>query len=151
MNPRTQQRLKKGEKFVHRIIPAYQIMDQVQGGDYIQDYVNEILLVIEEDIQNAIDSPDKKRYSVTEIQTMFDVPDMANKDAQRSVYYYLIRALKKAEYFPTIEFDKSKRNNPRVFMHVGWFSKEDIEAEKYMDSYILKNSTIVKKVKDDKP
>lgn len=138
-NEKLERRLKREEKFIPQIIPAYKIVEQVQGSGFIQDYVNEILPVIADDIQAAIDSPEKKNHSITEIQTVFDVPGMDNKRAQMYVYFHLVRALKKSEYFPKIKFSGT-RTNPRVYIYVKWFSSEDIEMEKYMNDFIQAHS-----------
>lgn len=129
-------RIARESRNIPHIIPAYKIIEQVSGASYIEDYVNEILPVIEDDIKLAIENPDKRNFSITEIQTVFDIPNMSNSRAQMYVYFHLLRALKKSEYFPRIRIENNNSTHQKVFIYVKWFSKEDIELEHYMNEYI---------------
>lgn len=135
-----EKKIKKEQKYIPPIIPAYKIVDAVKGSGFIQDYVNEILPVIEDDIQVTINSPEKKNYSITEIPTMFNVPGMSNARAQKYVYFHLLRALKKSKYIPKIDIRGTDPKSQKVFIYVSWFSKEDIEMEKYMNKFIQAHS-----------
>src|SRR5271170_4648817 len=120
-----ERRLARETKNILNLIPAYKILEQVSGIGFIEDIVNEILPIISDDIQTVIDSTDKRNYSITEIQTTFDIPGMTNNRAQLYVYFHLLRALKKSQYFPKIEFCGSSKNQ-KIFIIVRWFSEEDV-------------------------
>lgn len=111
---------------------------QSNGDGFIEDYVNELLCVIEEDIKLAIDN--KRNFSRTEVPTNFNVPSMPNWRAQKHIYFHTLRALKSAQYFPTILIQGAKSESQQVFIYVKWFSKEDEEMEMYMDKYIKMHS-----------
>ncbi len=136
MTSKIERRIERESKNIPHVIPAYKIIEQVSGCGFIQDYVNEIIPVIEDDIQFVIDSPEKKNYSITELPTTFDIPGMTNNRAQMHVYFHLLRALKKADYFPKIEFINRNSHNQKVFLYIKWFSREDIEMERYMNKFI---------------
>lgn len=140
MDDKLKKRLDRETKHIPHIIPAYKIIEQVSGSGYIEDYVNELLPVIEDDIKNTIELPEKKNYSITEIPTVFDIPGMNNSRAQMFVYFHLLRALKKSEYFPRIHIDGKRSKEQKVYIIVKWFSEEDIELEKYMNDYIQAHS-----------
>jgi hypothetical protein len=133
-------RIEREAKNIPHIIPAYRIMEQVTGVGFIEDYINDILPVIADDIQSAIESPEKKNYSTTEIPTMFDVPGMTNQRAQLYIYFHLLLALKKAKYHPKINVKGANPRTQRVYIHVVWFSTEDIEMEKYMNKFVQAHS-----------
>ena len=134
------QKLQKKDKYLPYIIPAYKIKEHVQGSDFLTDYINDILLVIQDDIMQAIDSPDKKNYSITEIQTIFDIPNMSNGRAQMYIYFHILRALKKAKYIPKIKIIGTNPRTQRVYIYVRWLNDDDIEMEKYMNSFIKAHS-----------
>lgn len=140
LDPNVERRLKREERHIPRIIPAYKILEQVSGSGYVEEVVNEILTTIEEDIQSIIDSPEKRNYSMTEVPTIFDVPGMTNQRAQMYVYYHVIRALKKSEFIPKVKFVGDKSHNQRVYFYVSWFSKDDVDMERYMNEYISSNT-----------
>lgn len=129
-------RIERESKNIPHIIPAYQIVEQVSGSGYIEDYVNELLPVIEDDIKAVIELPEKRNYSVTEIPTTFDIPGMTNSRAQMYVYFHLLRALKKSDYFPRIHIDGTQNRKQKVYIYVKWFSDDDIKLEQYMNEYI---------------
>ena len=126
------------ERSVPNIIPAYHIVQQAKGDGFIEDYVNENLLVIQDDISQAVDN--KLNYASTEVPTVFDVPGMTNSRAQMYVYFHILKALKQAEYFPRIKIIGNKSENQRVMIYVKWLSKEDVEMEKYMNKFIQAHS-----------
>jgi hypothetical protein len=112
------------------IIPAYHFKKYTQSDSIIEEYVNDALRVINEDIQNAFDN--EKTSAITEISTMFDVPGLTHARAQRYVYFHILQALEQAHYIPRIEIQEK-----RVFMHITWITKEDRSAELYMDKFIM--------------
>jgi hypothetical protein len=151
-NENIREKIRKKEKHIPKIIPAYKIIDQVQGKGFIEDYVNDLLPVIEDDIKKVIDEAEKKNFSVTELPTTFDIPGMDNRRAQLHIYFHLIRALKKSHYFPKIKIDGTNPKTQRVFMYVKWLSSDDIELEQYMNEFIKAHSMREKtsdKIKDN--
>src|ERR1700678_1658326 len=128
-------RLKHNDKNIPYIIPAYKIIEQVSGLGYIEEYINDMLLIISDDIATVINSIDKKNYSVTQLQTMFDVPGMDNRRAQMYIYFHLLRALKRSKYIPTLKIIGAS-NTQKVFIYVRWFSDENIKVERYMNDFI---------------
>lgn len=120
------------------ITPAHHIVRQGSGDGFIDDYVHEILTMVDEDVKKAVE--EKRDTATTEIPTTFDVPGMINQRAQMYIYFKVLRALKQAQYFPNIRFNGKKNEEQRAFLHVKWFSKEDEEMEKYMDKFIKMHS-----------
>lgn len=125
-------------KTKNRLIPAYQIIEQVSGRRYLEEYVNDILSVINDDIQDTINDPDQKTHSVTQLQTNFDVPCMDNKRAQMYIYFHILKALTKLDYKPKIKMS-GKGRDQKVFIYVRWLTKENLILEKHMNQYIQKH------------
>jgi len=117
------------------LIPAYHISKRSRGCGVVEDYVNEILSVINDDIEQALEQ--EKHFAVTEVQTDFQICEMRQDRAQKFVYYHVLRALRKAGYYPKIRFDGVRSQSQRVFIYVKWFSKQDCEYEEYMNKYII--------------
>lgn len=140
LGPNLERRLRREERHIPHIIPAYKVLEQVSGSGYIEEVVNEILSTIEEDIQAVVDSPDKRNYSSTELPTIFDIPGMTNQRAQMYIYYHVLRALKKSEYIPKIRFAGDKSHNQRVYVYVSWMTEDDVAMEHYMNDYICSNA-----------
>jgi hypothetical protein len=151
MSVAVKDKIKKKEKNIPRIIPAYKIIEQVQGKGFIEDYVNDLLPVIEDDIKKVIDEANKQNFSVTELPTTFDIPGMDNRRAQLYIYFHIIRALKKSNYFPKLKIEGDNSKTQRVFVYVKWFSNDDLELEKYMNSFVkahsFKDKTLKEKIK----
>jgi len=121
-----------------RIIPAYRVVEQATGRGYLEDYINDILSIINDDIQTSVENDGKKNYSITEIQTQFDIPGMDNKRAQMHVYYHILRALEKSKYIPNLRI-MEKNSHQKVFIYVRWFTEDIIKAEQHMNKYIQKH------------
>jgi hypothetical protein len=119
---------------IKRIIPAYRFKLKSSGDGIIQDYVNEILRMIEDDMKQSIES--EQTRCRTEISTLFDIPGMTNGRAQRYIYYHVLRALRKEGYIPAIDIKNVSPSEQHVYIHVTWFTKEDTEYEAYMDKFI---------------
>lgn len=116
------------------LVPAYHIAKRSRGDGLIEDEVNEILSVINEDIQQALEL--EKYSATTEIPTNFAIPEMSPARAQKFIYYHVLRALRKAGYVPKIRFVGTRAESQQVFIHTKWFTKEDEEFEDYMNKYI---------------
>ena len=115
-------------------IPAAKIREITHGQGEIEQYVNELLTLIEEDIENAIEN--QQQFAMTELNTIFDVPYMSNKDAQRDIYYLMAQALIKAGYYPRIKYLGTKAENQRVFVYTRWNTAEDVTINKYKDTFL---------------
>jgi hypothetical protein len=119
----------------HRIIPAYHIKAQHLGDSAIEEYTNDILSTIGDDVREAIDR--EQTSCRTEIPTLYSVPGMNNSRAQRYVYFHVLRALKKAHYIPHIQIKNIRAEEQKVFIHTSWLTKEDRDMEHYMDKFII--------------
>lgn len=117
------------------IIPAYHFKKYSHNDIIIEEYVNDSLRVIEEDIQHAFDN--EKTMAVTEIPTIFDVPGLTNARAQRFVYFHILRSLEQAKYIPRIEICQNRSDVQRVFIHITWITQKDKSMEQYMDKFIM--------------
>jgi len=130
-------------------IPACRVRERTSGMGFIEDYVNEIIPLVEEDIENAIEN--EKNYSYTEIDTLFDIPYMSNKDAQRDVYYLLAMVLIKAGYYPEYRMDGRKSETQKVYILVRWKNIKDAQNDTYKDDFLrqitkatnVKNNNVV--------
>jgi len=119
------------------IIPAVKLRKQSKGDSFIEDYVNDILGLIEDDIILANER--KELYSRTEVPTNYDVPFMSNARAQKYIYYHTLKALKSAEYIPRLQLD-GKTHNQKAYIHIRWITKDDIDQERYMDEFLTAHS-----------
>jgi hypothetical protein len=119
-------------------MPAWTAVRRSIGDDIINDHVADILAVIEDDINQAIDN--RHVSSRTEIPTTFSIPTMTNAKAQMYIYFHVLNTLKKVQYYPTIAFEGKKSETQKVFINVKWHSKEDEEAEAYMNKFIQMHS-----------
>jgi hypothetical protein len=123
----------------YRMIPAYHFKSRSAGDGVIEDYVNDILRVIEDDMKQAIDN-DLTR-SRTEVSIYYEVPGMDNARAKKHIFFHTLRALRKAGYIPTLEEIAGPKNSPRAYIYVTWMTKEDTDYEEYMDRFIKAHST----------
>jgi hypothetical protein len=119
------------------IIPAFKLRKQSKGDGFIEDYVNDNLGLIEDSIISANER--KQLYAVTEIPTNYDVPFMDNARAQKHIYFHTLKALKSAEYKPSLRLD-GKDHRQRAYVIVRWVTKDDIDEEKYMDEFLTAHS-----------
>jgi hypothetical protein len=133
---------------ITRIIPACRLKRLAAGAGEIEDYVNDILLVIEDDMRDAMEY--KRSSSVTEIQSHFEVPNMSPKKSQMFVHYYLLTALRQAGYEPHLEVTSPDLATQRTYIHVRWVTREDIELELQMKNFIRAH-TITPKLTKSKP
>lgn len=120
------------------ILSADRLRSRVKGSGIVEETGYDILLVIETDIERAIERKDNK--SITELQTNFDIPPMKHQDAQRAVYFFVVKELVRAGYNAKIEFRGSREGEQRVFLHVTWVTKTDEIEIKAMDEYLKKHS-----------
>jgi hypothetical protein len=124
------------------IILAKEVRSIMNGDGEIEEYVNEILGMLNDEIKDAIE---KCHDNVTlSLRTLFDVPKMKNADVQLSVYYWISTTLEKAGYKVRFMFQGNKSETQKVFITIRWFKKQDTDMKKYMSDHI-KSHTIVKK------
>jgi hypothetical protein len=119
------------------IIPAYKLRKQSKGDGFIEDYVNDNLGLIEDDIIQANER--KELYSVTEIPTNYDIPYMDNARAQKHIYFHTMKALKAAEYKPRLQLEGNDHRQ-KAYIHIKWITKDDVDQEKYMDEFLTAHS-----------
>jgi hypothetical protein len=84
----------------------------------IKENVIEIIRKIDEDVKIA--HREGKHCIITEIPIIFDIPNMNNKDAQRSVWANIIDILKQKNYRVAINHDNSSCR-----LKITWISNED--------------------------
>jgi hypothetical protein len=119
---------------MYRLIPAYHFKSRSAGDGIIQDHVNELLHLIEDDMKQAIENDNT--CAKTEIPAFFDIPGMDKKRARTHVYFHILRALRQANYIPSIEISKTNTGTPIVHIGITWLSKEDNDLEDQMDRFI---------------
>jgi hypothetical protein len=117
-----------------RIIPAYHFKKEHIGDGEVNDYVNDLLGTIEDDMQQAVEN--ELNSSKTELGTLFKVPGLSIDKARLYVYYHLIKALRNAGYTPRLERLTKLNGELVMFIHVTWLSKKDTSREKYMTDYV---------------
>jgi preprotein translocase subunit SecF len=105
----------------------------------VEDLAMDICLVIESDIEKAIER--REDCSITEVSTSFEIPPMKREDAQRAVYYKILKELKTAGYRPSIQF-KGTGSNQQVFIHVKWKTQLDETQQQAMDNFIKQHAQI---------
>ncbi len=119
------------------ITPAKNARRIAYGDGQIEEFVNEILACANDAIHNAID---QGQTSVQfGIRTTFDIPRMKNADAQRSIYYWVMKTLEENDYKVNITFVGSTVEEQNVFLNVRWFKKQDVLLQQFMDDYIKKH------------
>ena len=121
------------------LLPAEKVRRKVHGKGIIGDYVKDILIDVEMDIQKAID--ERRKYSVTSVQTNFQIPTMEPAQAQMRIYYHLIKLLEKKGYRVEISFEGRTANEQKVWIIVRWMRDEDIRMEQYMCNFIQSRMT----------
>ena len=117
-------------------LPASVVKNRLRGDGVVEDYAEEILRLIEEDIQDAMEN--EKTSVITEIGTNFSVPNMSNMAAQRDIYYLVCNALIKADYSPRLLCNGVRSETQRVFILTKWRTPIDEEHEKYKDEFLSK-------------
>lgn len=120
------------------MLSSYEIKKNNEVDRIIQDIVREIL----DDIQCSINECREKLENVVvvDIPTVFEIPTMRSEDAQRTIYYYILRALDYYKYDAKIKQLGSKRGTQKVQIHIMLESDEDIRMKKHMDDYIRQKS-----------
>lgn len=121
-------------KKIHIKIPAELARKKTLGEGVVEDHVNELIRIIEQDIEDAIQ--EHKNNIITELGTNFDVPNMNKQDAQRDVYFLLAQALKQAGYSIELIIKGEKNNDQCVYMKVQWTNAKYNEMNKYKDEFL---------------
>jgi len=121
------------------ILPADKIRARAKGDGVIEEKVHDQLKIIEHEIKLAIEA--RGIEVKVEIPTTFGLPSMTNANAQRRIYYYILKAMHTAGYRAKIRSDGgADPMKQKVWIHVKWFDKNDEQEEAYMDRYIKANS-----------
>lgn len=116
------------------LIPAYRIVEKTKGCGEIEKYVNLQLANIEADIENALENEESN--SITELDTVFEVPYMSSQQAQRDIYFHTAQALVKSGYHPKLKFVGKLSQVQRVFMIVRWHTKQERQIDDYKDEFL---------------
>ena len=116
------------------IVSAKQIRRKAKGDGFIQDYIKDILIVWQDDVERASDQ--RKQCAITKLQTDFDIPTMEPYDAQRAVYYYLCKKIEDKGFIPSLIFQGHRVEHQKVFLETRWKTVDDEKAQKYMDDYL---------------
>ncbi len=98
--------------------------------------VKSILAHIDERIKISYDSGSRETISIS-VPIHFDIPYMTNKDAQREIYYLIIKDLKKREFNVKI-----KLNANNTIFYVSWNTDDDKKVIEYKNT-ILAEHTII--------
>ncbi len=134
-------------------LPISVLKDKLRGDGYIEDYAEEILRDIECDIEEAIEN--ERSSVITEVDTIFNVPNMSNSAAQRDIYYLVCVALIKAGYSPKLLCQGVKSETQRVFIMTKWKDLINLEQDKYKDEFLSKITISVraprKKIQKQRP
>lgn len=128
------------------IIPAYKFRKDSSGDDFLMDYVNTNLALVEDDIIKAVH--EQRRECCTEIPDTYQIPYLDFDIARDKVFYHTIQALKQSEYTVRLEHRTSK-GKTRIYLHVTWMNQEDLKQEKYIEEFLLAHSirTVDKRTK----
>lgn len=119
-------------------LPASLVRNRTLGSSDIEEYAQEIISLIEEDIENALER--RENNCTTEIGANFDVSYMKNADAQREIYYLVMKSLIEAGYYPKIYIHGRKAERQKVFMITNWNSRKDRELVSYKDKFLRQNT-----------
>lgn len=68
-----------------------------------------------------------------ELQSQFEIPYTINKDAQRKIYYHILKELDEKKFHPKIKF---ANNGNDVTLYVKWYSPMAIKEKQLQDEYI---------------
>ena len=118
---------------IPKITNANVVMNRISTRKDIEDYVNDILNTIEDEIFKAAEIHQLTSIKI-ELPTVFTVAGISNKDAQLQIYYSLIESLEESGYETKIEFKN------RVYIHLSWKKKEDNKSKEFMDKFIKKHA-----------
>jgi hypothetical protein len=102
----------------------------------INKEIKSILMHIDERIKIAYDSGNREAIPIS-IPINFNIPYMTNADAQREIYYLIIKDLKKREFNVKI-----KLNENNTIFYVSWNSEDDKKIIEYKNT-ILAEHTII--------
>ncbi len=134
------------------IIRAEALRKQMRGDEDAEEYVNELLGNIEDEIHRARDR--FENVAQVEIPVYFHIPYVDHISAQRIVYFHTCKALEEAGYSPRLILEDANSPKPRTFIVVTWTSNRDIAEKKYMDDYLqshtVKRTTVKEKRKKHK-
>lgn len=113
---------------------ASDIRRKAKGEGFIEDFIKDILDLIKDDILAAAER--RSSEAVTELPTDFNIPTMNPADAQRMIYYFVAKKLEELGYIPTYFYSGRNTENQKWWMRTRWFTENDEQARKYMDTYI---------------
>ena len=114
-------------------IKASQLKSNEAQNRAVMKEVMSILAYIDDKFKAANDEG-IHNISVT-VPIIFSIPNMSNKDAQRSIYYRILTSLLDREFEVVIELadDKSK-------FHITWLSDEEMKEIELQNALIVKHS-----------
>lgn len=116
------------------------IRKKANGDGYIEDEIANILRIIQDDIDMAVEG--KRTKSITPIPTNFEIPTMEPERAQKHIYYFVLESLCKCDYTVKIEIEGRTLGEQRAWIHVEWLNDGDRKAEEYMDKFIQAHSYV---------
>jgi hypothetical protein len=99
----------------------------------IKKEINEILSLIDDKLKTA---HEYGKHAVTvSVPIQFSIPYMANADAQRMVYYGILKSLKTRGFFPEIEMGKTF-----TLFHITWLSNEERKEISEQSGFIAQHT-----------
>lgn len=93
-----------------------------------------ILNKIDDDLKIAHD--DGRKSAVVSVPINFSIPYMKNSDAQRIIYYKILRSLLDRGFHPRIELKKTA-----TVFNVSWLSDEEKDEIKVQNTLLAKYTT----------
>lgn len=100
---------------------------------YIYEYLEEILLNLNKDIKSA--KLMGQSYVVSELPTIFDIPNVFNSDSQRTIWARTIEILKKKNYRVCINHTKNS-----CLLKISWLPQEE-ERKIAIERRIIKENS----------
>jgi hypothetical protein len=100
----------------------------------INKEIKSILSHIDERIKIAYDSGSREVVTIS-VPIHFNIPYMSNKDAQREIYYLIIKDLKKREFNVKI-----KLNQNNTLFYVTWNSDDDKKIIEYKNTILAEHT-----------
>lgn len=102
----------------------------------VNEKVREIISGIEDAIRDAHDN--KHRSTVYSLPTVFNIPGISMGNAQKYVYFNVLKALNTAGYITKIRFIGEAAEKQEVKLIITWKTPEVKLKENEMDAYISK-------------
>lgn len=127
------------------------IKEKVRNNSEVIDYVNDILDIIQNAIEDSIER--EQKYCIVRVSSSFSVTFLSHVRAKRDIYYLAHQALVQAGYIVNIKYKgENLYKSTETYFEIKWESNYDQEVNTHKDEYLNKVSEkVISNIEKNKP